>query len=182
MCYHISQKIRFEGRRPPSTALAQAVEKAGRKTRPGIGPALPVPCAKNPWLWYGLSGQVFRLRHQTGRPAFPAQRASGTLGRPSAITATGSPGIRTPVPMFGRGKRPAGTRSPNGPYHTPYRGFCQFPSTKATSSAGGRRRKSKSTAAGRSPWAKPWTGPSTSGFLSPSRWSSRWWSRASGTR
>ena len=37
----------------PFTALAQAVEKAGRKTKPGIGRPLPVPCAKNPWLWYG---------------------------------------------------------------------------------------------------------------------------------
>ena len=69
MCvYLISKKIRFEGRRPLKPVFRK--KRAGKNGR-GKAPALPVPCAKNPWLWYGRSGQVFRLRHVglQGRPA-----------------------------------------------------------------------------------------------------------------
>ena len=126
----ISKKFRFEGRRPPPNALAQVFGGRQENKAGDSLPALPVPYAKNPWLWYGLSGQVFRLRHQTGHSAFPGN-CPVVYGAPLCHHGDGFAGEFHPVPMFGRGKRPAGTRSPNGPYHTPSRGFCQFPDAPA---------------------------------------------------
>lgn len=82
-------------------------------------PALPVQCAKNPWLLYGLSGQVFRLKRPARGFTFPTlsgqwqlRRRAAFLKLRSALTATGSPGNFTPVPVFGRGVSP---RTPGVP-------------------------------------------------------------------
>ncbi len=158
-------------------------------------PALPVQCAKNPWLLYGLSGQVFRLKRPARGFTFPTlsgqwqlRRRAAFLKLRSALTATGSPGNFTPVPVFGRGVSPRTPGVPTGPIIPQSFSFVNrkpffrqfFPAFTPCQTLWPLWRSGS-----RSPIQKRWEAkrktPSTANFWFPSRWSSKWWNRANGT-
>ena len=113
----------------PLTPWRKRLE-AGRKTRPGILSSPSCTIRQEPVALVRPFRASLSAEASNRALRLPRQLPSGLWSAPLPSRRRVRRGI-SPRSYVRPRKRPAGTRSPNGPYHTPSRGFCQFPDAPA---------------------------------------------------